>query len=114
MLHHRGGAGSSARVFRKVSKIIKEKRMKEKIVIEPWMAQKLGLSGNHLILFAIMWRDSEKGTKQVKNDNRAYCTEMNIKVPTYYNVLRALVDKGYIKNVPSDDYIAMYEINIKK
>lgn len=70
--------------------------MTRKIEILPFMTSELGLSGNELVLFAIMWRDSEKGVKDVECDYTTMSGEMNVSFPTMYNCLKKLADRGYI------------------
>lgn len=78
--------------------------MTRKIEIIPFMTSGLGLSGNELVLFAILWRDSNKGEKQVKADYTQISGEMNTTIPTMYNCLKNLVKRGYLSMVDKGTY----------
>ena len=67
-----------------------------KIIIEDFMTQSLKLSGNELVLFAIFWRESNGGKNEVKLDYTRFPTDMGVSLPTLYNCLRKLVERGYI------------------
>ena len=70
--------------------------MAKNIIIESWMTSKLGLSGNSLILFAIMWRDSKQGEDVAKDDYLNHSAAMGVSVPTYYNAVKKLVENDII------------------
>ena len=66
--------------------------MTKNIIIESWMTSDLKLSGNTLILFAILWRDSKKGEIPAKDDYANHSAAMGVSVPTYYNAVKKLVE----------------------
>ena len=64
--------------------------------IESFMTERLKLSGNDLVLYAIMWKETAKGTKNVPLDYQGWAAMMGASVPTLYSCLDRLVKKGYI------------------
>ena len=70
--------------------------MSKNYVIESFMTGTLGLSGNELVLFAILWKESEQGSRQVEGDYTAISQRMGTTIPTMYNCIRKLMDKGYV------------------
>lgn len=64
--------------------------------IEAFMTRDLGLSGNDLVLYAIMWKETDKGRKKVSLDYQGWATAMNTSVPTMYNCLERLAKKGFV------------------
>ena len=71
--------------------------MSKNIIIENFMTSQLGLSGNELVLFGILWKESEKGTKIVESDYAMMSARMNTTIPTMYNCLKKLVERGYVR-----------------
>jgi predicted transcriptional regulator len=69
---------------------------KKSFEIESFMTQSLGLSGNELVLYAIMWKETGKGEKPVTLDYNGWSEAMGVKVPTVYNCLNKLVERGII------------------
>ena len=70
--------------------------MTKNIIIESWMTSELKLSGNTLILFAILWRDSKKGEIPARDDYANHSAAMGVSVPTYYNAVKKLVENDII------------------
>lgn len=70
--------------------------MSKNYLIESFMTGELGLSGNELVLFAILWKESERGTKQVEGDYTAISARMGTTIPTMYNCIRKLMDRGLV------------------
>lgn len=68
-----------------------------KYEIESMMTEKLGLSGNELVLFAVLWKLSAKGEKEVAVDYVALSTAINTTIPTLYNCIRKLTERGYVE-----------------
>lgn len=68
----------------------------EKIIIEEFMLEGLKLNSNALVLYAILWHDSEHGKRTVQNDFAAYSRRMNVTIPTYYSTIRKLTEKGLV------------------
>lgn len=66
--------------------------------IQDWMTSKLQLSGNNLVLFALMWKMSEQGTKPVKIDYKEIILAMSVSNPTFYNCLGQLVKRGLLED----------------
>lgn len=66
------------------------------IVIERFMTERHGLSGNELVLFAILWRDSRKGLTDTSADYSVLSQEMAVSIPTVYACLRKLTERGLI------------------
>ena len=64
--------------------------------IQDWMTGKLKLSGNNLVLFALMWKMSEQGTNSVKIDYKEITLAMSVSDPTVYNCLGQLVKRGLL------------------
>ena len=77
--------------------------------IQDWMTSKLRLSGNNLVLFALMWKMSEQGTKTVKIDYKEITLAMSVSDPTVYNCLGQLVKRGLLE----DHGDRLYVINAK-
>ena len=71
--------------------------MSKNIIIENFMTSQLGLSGNELVLFGILWKESEKGTRIVESDYAMMSSRMNTTIPTMYNCLKKLVERGYVR-----------------
>lgn len=65
-------------------------------IVENWMVTGLGLSGNELVLFAILWKASKRGASEVACDYTNISAAMGVTVPTMYNSAKKLTDKGYI------------------
>ena len=76
-----------------------------KIVIENFMTENLGLNGNQLVLYAIMWRDSKNGTQPVNEDYVRYSGAINTTIPTYYATMKKLVERGYITKMKNGSYV---------
>lgn len=78
-----------------------------KITIENFMTQSLKLSGNELVLFAIFWRESDRGKNEVKLDYARFHADMGVSLPTMYNCLRKLVKRGYV----AEKYQGVYVVD---
>lgn len=63
--------------------------------IQDWMTGKLGFSGNPLVLFAILWKMSDNGSRPVTIDYREITPLMGVTTPTFYNAL-ATLDKHQV------------------
>lgn len=70
-----------------------------KIIIESFMTNELGLNGNQLVLFAILWGESKKGLIEVTDDYAKYSGLMNTTIPTYYNTAKKLEERGVIRKL---------------
>lgn len=82
--------------------------MSKNYVIESFMTGSLGLSGNELVLFAILWKESERGTKQVEGDYTAISARMGTTVPTMYKCIGRLTDRGLV-SIPKKGF---YEVRV--
>lgn len=69
---------------------------KKSYEIQPFMMEKMKLSGNELVLFAILWKETDGGKKMAQMDYQGWSAAMGVTIPTLYNVLNKLVDKGFI------------------
>lgn len=69
---------------------------KKKVSIERFMTQVLNLNGNELVLFAILWAESNGGEKSVGGDYVGLSAAMNVTVPTMYKCMSKLVERGYV------------------
>lgn len=78
--------------------------MSKKFEIENWMVSDKGLSGNELVLFAIMWEESGKGQKSVMGDYAALSAQMGTTIPTLYNCLKKLAERGLIVQEKKGEY----------
>lgn len=81
--------------------------MSKSFMIESFMTGSLGLSGNELVLFAILWKESDRGKKKVVGDYTAISQRMGTTVPTMYNCIKKLMDRGFV-TMPVK---GMYEIH---
>lgn len=71
-----------------------------------FMTSKLGLSGNNLVLYGIMWSESKQGTKTVAGDYTHLSAAMGVTIPTLYNCIKNLMKLGYISQ-PEKGYYAV-------
>ena len=79
-----------------------------KFEILPWMTAQLKLSGNELVLFAILWKESKQGALQVKGDYAVLSMMMGCTVPTMYSTAKKLVDRNLV-TMPSKGMYAISE-----
>lgn len=77
--------------------------------IQDWMTRKIGLNGNTLVLFAILWKMSDNGTRPVAIDYREITPLMGVTTPTFYNAL-ATLDKHQVIKKQED---GQYAVNAK-
>ena len=78
--------------------------VKGKIGIERFMIDKLGLSGNGLVLFAVLWMESKGATKEVKGNYTWLSAMMGVSIPTTYNCLSSLESKGLVQKTSVGTY----------
>lgn len=81
------------------------------ITIEPWMAPKTNLTGNKLILFALLWYESKQGKEEVSPDYVDISTVMGTSTPTMYNCLKDMVRAGMLKQTGKNTYIMLFDKN---
>ena len=79
-----------------------------KFEILPWMTAQLKLSGNELVLFAILWKESKQGSQQVKGDYAVLSMMMGCTVPTMYSAAKKLVDRNLV-TIPNKGMYAIAE-----
>ena len=65
--------------------------------VSQWMTGTLGLSGNELILFAILWKESKHGEIAVKGSYTELSAAMGATIPTMYKCINKLMERGYIR-----------------
>lgn len=82
---------------------------KSNITIEPWMAQKTGLNGNNLILFALLWFESKHGKEEVTPDYTEICPVMGTSNPTMYNGIKKMVIAGILLPTGKNTYLVMID-----
>ena len=71
--------------------------MKKSFLVETWMMKDLGLSGNQLIMYAYLHDVTEKGVKSFTGGYTELSGALTMSIPTVYNVLDKLREKGYIE-----------------
>ena len=69
---------------------------KRKYCIERFMTERLGLNGNELVLYSIMWAESDGGEKKVDLDYVGLSSAMNVTIPTLYKCMNKLAERGYV------------------
>lgn len=70
--------------------------MKKSFLVEIWMMKDLGLSGNELLMYAYLHDVTKKGKEVFDGGYTELSGAMNMTVPTVYNIIKRLRDKGYI------------------
>lgn len=66
------------------------------IVIPGWAINRLGLKGNDLIIFSIIYGFSQDGESEFSGSIQYLCDCLNVTKPTVINSLKNLVSLGYI------------------
>ena len=66
------------------------------IVIPGWAINRLGLKGNDLIIFSIIYGFSQDGESEFSGSIQYLCDCLNVTKPTIINSLKNLVSLGYI------------------
>lgn len=67
--------------------------------VQGWMVNELGLSGNELIAYAIVYGFSQDGESEYHGGKNYLAKSMGISQRTAINVMASLVDKGYVERV---------------
>lgn len=67
------------------------------ITIQGWMINRLGLSGNDLIVYAIIYGFSQDGENWYTGNQKYLADSTKTSVRTVIRVLNRLLDKGYIE-----------------
>lgn len=72
--------------------------------IQDWMTSKIGLNGNTLVLFAILWKMSDNGTRPVTVDYKEIRPLMGVTTPTFYNAMQILGKHKVITQLEDGQY----------
>lgn len=64
--------------------------------IENFMTARLGLSGNNLVLYGLMWAESKQGKDVVVGDYTKLSAAMGVTIPTLYNCIKNLTKLALI------------------
>lgn len=67
------------------------------ILLEGWMSEKLNLKGNELITFALIYGFSQEPDHDFHGSAQYIADWTGTNKRTVFNILKSLVDKGYIK-----------------
>ena len=70
--------------------------------IREWMMTSLGLKGNRLLAFALIWAASLNENKVLFSNSKKLASTLNISQKAAIQILKDLFDKGYIDNWHSD------------
>ena len=69
---------------------------KKDFMIKKWMISELGLSGNDLVAYAFLYDATGKGENEYQGGYKQLTEVMNTTIPTTYNVLKRMAEKGLI------------------
>lgn len=69
------------------------------ITIQGWMVTDLGLSGNELLCYALIYGFSQDGESKFQGSSKYICNWLNISQPTALNILKKLCEKGLIEKI---------------
>ena len=72
-------------------------------VIQGWMLTKLGLTGNHLIIYAILWSFSQDGVSEFRGTIDYIAEFSGAGRATVVRVLSALEERGLIEKEVYND-----------
>jgi hypothetical protein len=79
--------------------------MKKRIIcIEGWQVSQLRLSGNKLVLYALIWQNSNHGKSAVSIDYTEVSEAMGTTIPTMYNCLKDLCRLDILVQVGKCEY----------
>lgn len=67
------------------------------VVIQGWMCNELDLSGNELLIFAMIYGFSQDGESSFNGSRTYIANTFNISKPTVDKSLKSLIDKGLIE-----------------
>lgn len=70
-----------------------------------FMTSQLGLSGNNLVLFGLMWAESKQGKDFVVGDYTKMSESMGVTIPTLYNCIKNLLKLGCIEQEHKGVYL---------
>lgn len=69
---------------------------KKDFMVKKWMISELGLSGNDLVAYAFLYEATGKGENEYQGGYKQLTEVMNTTIPTTYNVLKRMAEKGLI------------------
>ena len=72
---------------------------KKSFSVQRWMIKEKGLSGNELVAYAYLYDVTGGGRSDFGGGYRELVDVMNTTIPTVYNIMRKLKDKGLISTV---------------
>lgn len=67
------------------------------ILIQDWMVSKLNLSGNNLLLYALIYGVSQDNQSKFTGSLKYICKRLNCSKPTAIKSLKFLIEKDFIK-----------------
>lgn len=79
------------------------------VVIQGWMVSRLKLSGNELLVFALIYGFTQDGNSEFEGSLQYICDWVNSTKPTVRKALSGLADKGIIKK--RIDYVQAVQFN---
>lgn len=65
-------------------------------MIKKWMISEMGLSGNDLVCYAFLYDATKAGSEEYDGGYKQLTEVMNTTIPTTYNVLKRMAEKGLI------------------
>ncbi len=69
------------------------------VILNAFMKNDLDLKGNELFAYAIIYGFSQDGESMFTGGNSYLCDWLGVSKPTVINVLRSLIEKGYIRKI---------------
>ena len=75
------------------------------ITIQGWMCNELGLKGNELLIYALIYGFSQDSKSMFSGGRQYIADTFNISLPTVDKALQNLINKDYIVKHSSKDYI---------
>jgi len=85
------------------------------INVQGWMVTKLKLSGNELLIFALIYGFSQDGSSEFKGSINYICNWLNCSRPTVSKILKDLTDKNFIeKRIFNENNVIFnrYKVNL--
>lgn len=86
------------------------------VVIQGWMCNALNLSGNELLVFALIYGFSQDGESEFSGSRTYIANTFNISKPTVDKAIKSLISKGFVvKSVTSinDMQINRYKVSLQ-
>ena len=84
------------------------------IIIQGWMINRLGLSGNELLIYAAIFGFSQDGKSNFEGSRQYLAEWCNASISTVGRCLKSLIDKGLIEQVyhSVDNQTVVYKAHI--